>query len=612
MIRKKFVVLGMMSALVLGACSDSNSPRIIEIDNESAPANDGTQTITEIATADADLSTLTAALQATQLDSVLADRTRSFTVFAPTNDAFDKLGADTVNALLADTDTLSDILLYHVLADTRADAATAISLAGSSVTAANGDDLQISLDGARLFINESEVVVTDIAAVNGIVHVIDTVLSPPEEPANDATQLNLVDTALAAGSFNTLAAALEATDLISVLADESASFTVFAPTDEAFAALGQDTIDSLLADPDALRNILLYHVISGEVDASTAVSLAGSKVTMVNGDESALTLNEGQLMINMANVVATDVQASNGIIHVIDSVMLPPSPEPALGNIVDTAVSAGFTTLVAALQATGLDATLSDESSTFTVFAPTDDAFAKLGADTINSLLANPDQLSDILLYHVVAGAAVDATTAISLAGTNVEMANGSSTAITLDGSNLLINQSMVVVTDVMASNGIIHVIDTVLLPPADVPAASNLIDTAREAGNFTTLVAALEATGLDVAIGHGNDMYTVFAPTDAAFAALGTDTINALLADPETLRNILLYHVIAGTAVDAATAVSKVGVSIEMANGGRIVLTQTQGDLFINKSRIIQTDVRASNGIIHAIDAVLIPVDTH
>ncbi len=189
-------------------------------------------------------------------------------------------------------------------------------------------------------------------------------------------------------------------------------------------------------------------------------------------------------------------------------------------------------------------------------------------------------------------------------------MANGSSTAITLDGSNLLINQSTVVVTDVMASNGIIHVIDTVLLPPAEVPSASNLLDTAREAGNFTTLVAALEATGLDVAIGHGNDLYTVFAPTDAAFAALGTDTINALLADPETLRNILLYHVIAGTAVDAATAVSKVGVSIEMANGGRVVLKQEHGDLFINNSRIIQTDVRASNGIIHAIDAVLIPVE--
>jgi len=443
-----------------------------------------------------------------------------------------------------------------------------------------------------------------------VIHVIDAVLLPPaDETANEAPALNIVETALAAGSFNPLAAALEATDLISVLADGSSSFTVFAPTDEAFAALGEETINALLADPDTLRDILLYHVIAGEVDAATATSLAGTTVAMVNGDNSAITLSEGQLMINMANGVSTDARASNGIIHVIDSVMLPPADVmqgPA--NITDTAIAAGFPTLVAALQATGLDSVLADENSTFTVFAPTEEAFAALGTDTINSLLADPDTLRDILLYHVVAGAAVDSTTAISLAGTTVEMANGDSTAITLDGSNLLINQSTVVATDVPASNGVIHVIDTVLLPPVETPAAENLLDTARNAGNFTILVAALEATGLDVAIGHGRDMYTVFAPTDAAFAALGQDTIDALLADPATLRNILLYHVITGTAIDGATAASKVGVSIEMANGDRIQIEQKNGDLFINNSRITATDIRASNGIIHVLDAVLIP----
>ncbi len=427
--------------------------------------------------------------------------------------------------------------------------------------------------------------------------------------ADDSPALNIVETAVEAGSFTTLAAALQATDLISVLADESSTFTVFAPTDEAFAALGTETLEGLLADPDTLRDILLYHVLPGEVDAATAIGLAGSTVTMANGDESAITLNEGQLMINMANVITADVRASNGIIHVIDAVMLPPAdPMQVQGNITDTAVAAGFPTLVAALQATGLDSVLADESNTFTVFAPSEEAFAKLGDQALNNLLANPDELRDILLYHVIAGAAIDSTTALSLVGTTVEMANGDSTALTLDGQNLLINQSRVITTDVLASNGVIHVIDTVLLPPVDTPAAKNLIDTARDAGNFNTFVAALEATGLDVAIGHGQDLYTVFAPTDAAFALLGEDTIQALLADPATLRNILLYHVITGTELDGATLEGKVGVSIEMANGDRVLLKQKSGGLFINSSKIVTTDIRASNGIIHVLDAVLVP----
>jgi len=613
----RLAIAAALSVTMLSACSENNNdPSSVTVEPAQA---DGSSTIVDIAVANGSFNTLVAALQATGLDEALADETRQFTVFAPTDAAFAELGQETIDALLADTETLTDILLYHVLADQNVDSATAITLAGSSVNAANGDALNISLDGVRLFINESEVTAADVGASNGVIHVIDKVLLPPNDPPADdqPAPMNIVDTAVAAGSFNTLAAALEATDLIGVLADESATFTVFAPTDEAFAALGQDTIDALLADPDTLRDILLYHVIGGSaVDANTAISLAGTTISMANGDEAALSLDEGQLRVNMANVIATDVFASNGIIHVLDAVLLPPAdPEPTapLANIAETAAAAGnFNTLIAALQATGLDTVVADESLTLTVFAPTDAAFAKLGEDTINALLADPDTLADILAYHAIDGA-VDSTTAISLAGTSVTMLNGDEAMISLDGDQLLINMSAVTVTDIQASNGIIHVIDTVLIPPTDVdPVTSeplpNLLEVASQAGNFSILVAAMEATGLDVAIGHGNDLYTVFAPTDEAFLKLGQDTIDALLADPDTLRDILLYHVIAGTAVDAQTAIGKVGFEIEAANGERFVLN-LQGDaLFINDSQIIATDIRASNGIIHAIDAVLIP----
>lgn len=454
-----------------------------------------------------------------------------------------------------------------------------------------------------------------------------------EIPANDDiddTQnlLNIVDTAVAAGSFNTLAAALEATDLLSLLADESGTFTVFAPNDDAFAKLGEESINALLADPDTLRDILLYHVIpDAAVDAATALSLAGNTVTTANEDDIALSLNDDRLFVNMSEVIATDIQASNGIIHVIDTVLIPPTDTPAdaiTGSIVETAIAAGsFTTLVAALQATGLDATLANTDDTFTVFAPTDEAFAQLGDDTINALLEDPDTLASILLYHVIGGQAVDSVTAISLAGNNVATTNGADISLSVSESQLFINDAQVIAADVAASNGIIHAIDAVLMPPTAIADNDNndgdatsgpdagtgtLLDIARGNPDFSTLVAAIEATGLDAALGHPDDTYTVFAPTNAAFAALGEETINTLLNDPDTLRDILLFHILPGTVVDGATAESLVGRSIETGNGSRFLLRVDGKSLFVNDSQIIATDIFGVNGVIHVIDAVLIP----
>ena len=478
------VFFTVMSIAALSAC-DSDGPRLIGADSDIAPLVGGTPTvatgnIVQTAVDAGTFTVLAGLLGATGLDAVLADETRNFTVFAPNDEAFEALGADTINALQADPGQLQDILLYHVLADQNVSSSAAIALAGSSVQAANEDGLQLSLGNGNLFVNTAQVVAADVMATNGTIHVINEVLLPAAADSTDQpdggsaptepTSLNIVDTALAAGSFNTLAAALEATDLISVLADENRSFTVFAPTDEAFDALGQETIDALLADPDQLRDILLYHVIDAQVvDANTAISLAGTTVTTANGDSIALSLDAGNLLVNASLVTATDIAASNGVIHVIDAVLLPPADEPpveVLSNLYDTAVAAGnFTTLLAALQATGLDQELVDGHETYTVFAPTDDAFAALGAEAINGLLADPDTLSNILLYHLISGPAIDAVTAISLAGTQVTMANGDPVDVSLKNGKLFLNDARVIVTDVRASNGIIHVLDTVLIP---------------------------------------------------------------------------------------------------------------------------------------------------
>lgn len=448
--------------------------------------------------------------------------------------------------------------------------------------------------------------------------------------AANLASANIVETAVAAGTFNTLAAALQVTGLDAVLSDESRSFTVFAPTDEAFEKLGDDVINALLNDTETLSDILLYHVVPDlAADAATAISLDGQMIAAANGDDLAVNLDGSSLFINDSEVTATDIYATNGIIHVIDTILIPPVDMPEndapMADLVDTAISAGsFTTLVAALQATGLDETLRSDGP-FTVFAPTDDAFALLGDETINALLADPDTLSDILLYHVVAGQAVDAVTAIGLVGNSVESASGDSFALELRDGELFVNDSRVIATDIVTANGIIHVIDAVLIPPsddttgtADAPVAvddgnsmetpqGTILDVAR-ANGFNTLIAAVEAAGLDGALGHPGDTYTVFAPTDAAFAALGSDTINALLADPATLRNILLQHVIPGTVVDSAAAVSLIDFDIQAGNGGTLRITRTEDGLAINGVSIIATDVRAVNGVIHVIDGVLLP----
>ena len=268
-------------------------------------------------------------------------------------------------------------------------------------------------------------------------------------------------------------------------------------------------------------------------------------------------------------------------------------------NIVDTAVSAGqFNTLVAALEATGLDDVLRDESTKFTVFAPTDEAFAALGEETINALLADPDTLADILLYHVEVGTGFKSG---RLLGKEfLPMANGVYTKITVDNGSIFINESEVVVSNILTTNGIIHVIDAVILPP------ENVLETARNAGIFNTLVAALEVTGLDAVVADEDTFFTVFAPTDAAFEALGEETINALIADPDALSNILLYHVKVDQFFDETKLSNR--RATKMATGDPIFITATDTGLMINDANVVISNIVTRNGLVHVIDAVLIP----
>jgi uncharacterized surface protein with fasciclin (FAS1) repeats len=340
-------------------------------------------------------------------------------------------------------------------------------------------------------------------------------------PAPEPSAGNIVEVATASGSFPTLLAAVEAAGLADALSDESASLTVFAPTEEAFAALPEGTLDALLADPEALAGILTYHVLGSEVSVSAALDLAPTTVETLNGVDVALTKRDDDyLYVNLSKVVDYDIEASNGVIHVVDSVLLPPDLTPSTMTVAEIASSNDdFETLVAAATAANLVGTLNDPDASLTVFAPTDAAFEALGDATLNYLLNNLDVLESTLLYHVVAGAELSSIDAIAAAGSAVDMANGDQATISLGDSGLMIESANIVVTDIVASNGIIHVIDSVLEAPSATGAP--LAVALASDGSFSTLSGLLEDAGLTETLMDPNANVTIFAPTDDAFAQM-------------------------------------------------------------------------------------------
>ena len=463
------------------------------------------------------------------------------------------------------------------------------------------------------------------------------------------------------GAHDSLVAALSHAGLVSALQGDG-PFTVFAPTDDAFADAGID-LNTFDTDEEnaTLSDILLYHVVSGSVASSDVTD--GMSAVALNGDDISFTVSDGTVMVNDATVTTADVMASNGIIHVIDKVLMPPAD---LGDIPTVAQGTGIhTSLVAAVAQAELVTTLQGDGP-FTVFAPTDDAFAAAGIDL--ATLDNEEgkaTLTDILLYHVVSGAVPSSAVTDGMSAAAV---NGDDLSFAV-GEGVMVNDANVILADVPASNGVIHVIDKVLMPPADVTEEDGdicynmvthtvvagasfaecmayayyedyemngqtftgcyntvthtftmvsqeeceaymwtpAVDIAMTAGATTihnSLVAALTQAEL-VATLQGDGPFTVFAPTDDAFAAAGIDL--ATLDNEEgkaTLTDILLYHVVSGAVPSSAVTD---GMSAAAVNGDDLSFAVGEG-VMVNDANVILADVPASNGVIHVIDKVLMP----
>jgi uncharacterized surface protein with fasciclin (FAS1) repeats len=409
-------------------------------------------------------------------------------------------------------------------------------------------------------------------------------------------QTTVVDVVVGSEDHTLLEAAVLEADLAGALSGDG-PFTVFAPTDAAFTALVTAldiTADDLLA-MDNLGDILQYHVLSGAVMSSDLDDT--QTVAMLNGDDATIDFMNGVVTINgVATVTTANIMADNGVVHVIDAVLLPPAETTTVVDIIVN--SEDHTLLEAAVGAADLVGALSGEGP-FTVFAPTDAAITALVTAldiTADDLLAMED-LGDILTYHVLSGTVLST----DLAPTQtVTMLNGDDATVTSMGGTVMINDATVTMADITTDNGVVHVIDAVILPPAD-PTVADII---ADSPDHFVLAAVLDSTGLDETLA-GEGPFTVFAPTDAAFDLIDPLTLIDILQDNDLLTSILTYHVAGGTVMSGDLSD---GQMITTVNGADVTISIMDGTVMVNNATVVIADLEGSNGVVHVIDAVLLP----
>ncbi len=521
------------------------------------------------------------------LDGALDDNSATLTVFAPDDNAFTALATalgTNVGGLLA-LPNLTDILTYHVLGTEVASSAITNGAIVQPLSATNSLKLTLKSNG-DVFVNQAQVTTADVPADNGVVHVLNAVVLPAE---------TVVDVAIDNG-FTSLTAAVVKAELLPALTDPLATLTVFAPTNAAFdelaAAFGV-TVTDLLNLPN-LTDVLTYHVLGTEV-ASSAITNGAIVQPLSPTNTLKLTLKStGDVFVNQAQVTTPDIGADNGIVHVLNAVVIPAE------TVVDVAIDNGFTSLTAAVVKAELLPALTNPLATLTVFAPTNTAFDNIATGlgvTVTDLLNLPN-LADILTYHVLGTEVASSTITNGLIVQPLSATNTLKLTLKTNG-DVFVNQAQVTTPDIAADNGTVHVLNAVVLP------FETVVDVAIDNG-FTSLTAAVVKAELLPALTNPLATLTVFAPTNTAFdnlaTALGTD-LAGVLANP-SLTDILTYHVLA-TEVTSTQLVNNSNVPTL---NGQTVLVTTTPTVKINQSNVTLADVQAQNGVVHVIDAVLLP----
>jgi uncharacterized surface protein with fasciclin (FAS1) repeats len=423
--------------------------------------------------------------------------------------------------------------------------------------------------------------------------------------------------------LRTLDFAVRAGGLAGALNASSANgLTLFAPDDRAFEALGRNIMDYLVNKDHIkqLDSVLTYHVHNAAVYAGQLYN--NEKISTLNGGSLTVTIGGGAVKINTATVVRANLNCTNGVVHAIDAALVPSDFSLPPKDILTTAVAtADLATLVVAVKAANLTAALAMPNGPYVVFAPTNEAFAKIPTDTLNYLLAHPDELRAVLFYHIVDHRIY----ADEIQNFQRERTlNGGEMVFIVNGSGVFVdNTAKVIAVNVDCTNGVVHLIDTVLIPAKvaaaaaawveagepEAPELSNIVALAEATPDLSTLVVCIKAAGLANTL-SGPGPFTVLAPVNDAFKRLPAGVVDYLLNHTAELKNVLLYHGIAGAVqanqitndehVPSLFAKHNLTFNVVGPNHNVIIVDQ--------EARVITPDVEASNGVVHLIDRVLLP----
>ena len=596
------LVIGWVIILAVGVLSSCDNE---DDDEDITPEPE--DNIVELAQSQDQLSTLVSALtKYDDLVSALSDESGNYTVFAPTNTAFNALlsALEYEDLDAVPEDLLKQLLQYHVVAGT---AATSGDLSDGQVieTLLSGESVTVSINGTTVMINMSTVTTADVEATNGIVHIIDAVLVPSSLETRD-----IVEIAGATESLSTLVSALgRFPDIVNALGDNQSTFTVFAPTNDAFAdllgVLGYSSLDEI---PDELlEQVLQYHVIASASLLSTDLSDGQSAETLLSGESISVTIDGSDVFINDSQVIAPDVEAINGVVHVIDAVLVPSFVETS--DIVEIASNTDdLSILVSALtKFPDLVEALETNSGSYTVFAPTNAAFADLLSVTGQTELDDiPENvLRRVLEYHVISGSELESGALTD--GQTAETLLGESVTVSKNGDQVSIDNSNVANADITAVNGIVHILDAVLVPELEASIVNTVVEPAYFNKDFTILTDAVVKAELLETLTDPTMEYTVFAPTNDAFEAAGINSLENLTK--EDLTPILTYHVLGSEVVKSA--LPSTGSAVSTLNGD-FYLSINDNGVFINgTSEVVATDIQPGtddNGVVHVIDRTLIP----
>ncbi|MDX1426748.1 MAG: fasciclin domain-containing protein [Salegentibacter mishustinae] len=610
----KFTKIALLAFLTFGlfACSD---------DDDGGDVITPSNTIADFVAGNPDYSSLGAALEVTGLDATL-DGTANFTVFAPNNAAFNSfLSNNGFNSLdEVPEDVLTEILLNHVQEGEIMSSALSTGYIESMATGMASDQplsLYINTDDGVTINGVSSVTTPDVEVDNGIIHAVDAVIGLP-----DVTTFATADP-----NFDILVQALTADESFTfvetlMMSEDPAPFTVFAPTNTAFTNVLDELELAGLDDipADLLSSILSYHVVAGSnvraedlTDQMMVETLETGTFTITLGDNVTITDENGRT----ATIVATNVQANNGVIHALDTVILPENEaiEIETNTIADfVAGNEDYSSLLAALEATGLTSTFTGTDD-YTVFAPNDAAFAAFLSDNnFASLDEVPvDLLTQVLLNHVQMGEimSADLTTgyipSMAVWGASEEPL---SMYINTDDGVMINGVASVTSADNKVDNGIIHAVDAVIGLP-------NITTFATADPNFDILVQALTREDSftfveTLMMSEDPAPFTVFAPINDAFVDLLDELELGALADipTETLEATLAYHVVTGANVRSGDLTDDMDVTT--LEGGDFTVNLGDNVTFTDENErtatVIATDVQATNGVIHALDTVLLP----